>query len=140
MTAPRFISPPEPHEAFFWSSGADGRLRLHRCEPCGRFHHPPLPFCPYCLSRAVTPAPVAGTGTVATFTVNHQPFVPGFDVPYVIAFVEIDEDPSIRLTTNIVGIEPAGVSIGMRVRVVFERSGDHWVPLFEPCSSTATDD
>src|SRR5665811_1473184 len=98
----------------FWQSGADGRLRLQHCHDCDRFHHPPQPVCPYCHSTALDPAAVAGRGTVATYTVNHQPFMPGFDPPYVIALVEVDEDPTIRLCTNLVDIEPADVEIGLR--------------------------
>ena len=56
--------------------------------------------------------------------------MPGPELPYVVAIVEIDEDPSIRLTTNIVGCEPEDVEIGMPVRVVFEHhaadDGDVW--------------
>lgn len=122
----------EPHEEFFWSSGADGTLRLLGCQSCERLHHPPLPRCPFCQHTDVAPRPVSGRGTVATFTVNHQPFMPGFALPYVIAFVELDEDPTIRLTTNIVGCDPTDVYIGMPVRVVFEEYDGHYVPLFTP--------
>ena len=128
----RYIGTPEPYEAFFWQSGEDGRLRLQHCDGCGRFHHPPQPVCPYCHSTELDPRPVAGTGTVATHTVNHQAFMPGFDPPYSIAFVEIDEDPTIRLCTNLVDIEPGDVRIGQRVEVTFEQTDDAWVPLFRP--------
>jgi uncharacterized OB-fold protein len=73
---------------------------------------------------------------VATFTVNHQPWMPGPELPYVVAIVEIDEDPTVRLTTNIVGCAPEEVQIGMPVRVAFEHhpdpDGDVWLPLFTP--------
>ena len=35
---------------FFWTSGADGRLRFLRCQACGYYLHPPLPRCPTCGS------------------------------------------------------------------------------------------
>ncbi|MEL7210278.1 MAG: Zn-ribbon domain-containing OB-fold protein, partial [Actinomycetota bacterium] len=110
----RYIGTPEPYEAFFWASGEDGRLRLQHCDDCDRFHHPPQPLCPYCHSTALEPKPVAGTGVVASFTINHQPFMPGFDPPYPIAFVEIDEDPTIRLCTNLVDVDLDQIEIGMR--------------------------
>lgn len=131
----RYVGRPEPYEAFFWQSGEDGVLRLMHCDACGRFHHPPQPVCPYCRSTGVEPAPVAGTGTVASWTVNHQPFMPGFEPPYVIAFVEVDEDPTIRLCTNIVGCEADEMAIGMRVKVTFEESDGNWIPLFAPVGS-----
>lgn len=128
---PRFISS-TPEAEFYWTSGADGRLRIQHCGDCDRWIHPPGPVCPSCHSRNVAPEPVSGRGTVATFTINHKEWIPGFAPPYVFAFVEIDEDPTIRLGTNIVGCEPDEVSIGMRVEVEFEANGEYHVPLFHP--------
>jgi uncharacterized OB-fold protein len=128
---PRFIDADENDE-WFWTSGADGRLRFRGCAACGRIHHPPVPRCPYCGGRDLAPQAVSGRATVAAYTVNHQPFMPGFEPPYVIAFVEIEEDPTIRLTTNIVGCPIDAVRIGMPVQVTFEANGRWFVPLFEP--------
>jgi uncharacterized OB-fold protein len=52
----------------------------------------------------------------------------------VIAIVEIDEQPSLRLMTNIVNCPPESVHIGMPVQVVFEAHEDVHIPLFEPSS------
>jgi uncharacterized protein len=116
---------------FFWTGGADGRLRFLQCQDCGAFVHPPRPLCRYCLSERVEPAEVAGTGVVDTFTVNHQKFHPAIEVPYVIARVAIDGAPGVILTTNIVGCPVDSVDIGDRVRVKFEQHDDVWLPLFE---------
>ena len=128
---PRFISPHAEGE-FYWTSGADGVLRLQRCGDCRRYIHPPGPVCPYCHSRSLSPEPVAGTGTIATFTINRKEWIPGFEPPYVFALVEIDEDPTIRLGTNIVGCGVDEVEVGMRVEVEFEENGEWHVPLFHP--------
>lgn len=128
---PRFISPHAEGE-FYWTSGADGVLRLQRCGGCRRYIHPPGPVCPYCHSRDLAPEPIAGTGTIATFTINRKEWIPGFEPPYVFALVEIDEDPTIRLGTNIVGCGVDEVEIGMRVAVEFEANGEWHVPLFHP--------
>lgn len=117
---------------FFWTSGADGKLRFLRCTTCGYYVHPPAPICPRCLTKSVAPETVSGRATVATFTVNHQPWMPTYDPPYVIALVEIDEQPSVRLMTNIVECDPDDVHIGMAVEVVFEHNDDVWIPLFRP--------
>ena len=77
---------------------------------------------------------MSGLGTVATYTVNHQAWRPGLSVPYSVAIVELDEQPGLRLTTNIVGCEPADVFIGQAVGVEFEPNGDWYVPLFRPAS------
>jgi uncharacterized OB-fold protein len=120
---------------FFWTSGEDGRLRFLRCDECGFLVHPPSPICPECLCKRLVPTEVSGRATVATFTVNHQPWIPGYDPPYVVALVEIDEQPSVRLMTNIVGCAPDDVRIGMPVQVTFEHNGDVWLPLFEPAAT-----
>jgi uncharacterized OB-fold protein len=117
---------------FFWTSGADGRLRFLRCQTDGYYVHPPAPICPRCLTKTLAPEPVSGRASIATYTVNVQPWIPGFDPPYVIAMVEIEEQPSVRLTTNIVGCPPEDVHIGMPVEVVFEQYDDVWLPLFQP--------
>jgi uncharacterized OB-fold protein len=117
---------------FFWTSGADGRLRFLRCDACGEYVHPPSPICPECLSKQLTPTAVSGRATVATFTVNHQAWIPDYDPPYVIALIEIEEQPSVRLMTNIVNCEPDAVRIGMPVRVTFDECDDVWMPYFEP--------
>jgi acetyl-CoA acetyltransferase/uncharacterized OB-fold protein len=116
----------------FWTSGADGRLRIAQCRTCRRYHHPPQPICPTCRSTDVVMTAVSGRAVVAGFTVNHQQWLPRFPPPYVVAVVAIEEDPMTRLTTNIIGCEPDDVAIGMRVRVVFEQQGELWIPLFEP--------
>lgn len=116
---------------FFWTSGADGQLRFLQCEECGTFVHPPRPVCPNCHSEAVTPAAVAGTGMVDTYTINRQKWQPVLDVPYVIARVAIDGAPGVYLTTNIVGCPVEAVDIGDPVKVVFEQHDDVWLPLFE---------
>ena len=72
-------------------------------------------MCPRCHSRDVAPAVVSGRGTVHSFTVNHQPW-DGVGDTYVIALVALAEQEDVRLTTNLVDIEPETVRIGMPVR------------------------
>jgi uncharacterized OB-fold protein len=116
----------------FWKGGADGRLHLLRCGDCQQWVHPPQPVCPQCLGRSLSPDTVSGRATVATFTLNHQQWVPAPDHPYCIAIVELEEDPTIRLTTNIVNCPPEQVEVGMPVQVTFEQHEDVCIPLFEP--------
>jgi uncharacterized OB-fold protein len=131
--APRRIPPLiTPHTEFFWTGGASGELRFRRCRDCGHYLHPPSAHCPQCLGKNLAVAVVSGRGRVAACTVNHQPWLPGFPPPYVIAIVEIEEAPYVRLTTNIVGCAPEAVYIGMPVRVRFEPVEDAHLPLFEP--------
>jgi uncharacterized OB-fold protein len=124
---------------FFWASGADGRLRIQRCSGCGRYTHPPAPICSSCECRQLAPAIVSGRGQIYTFTTVRHAFHPGFagDLPYVVAIVELVEQPGLHLITRIVDIAPQAVMIGMEVAVTFERNGAFWLPLFRPASGEA---
>ncbi|MGH7899765.1 MAG: OB-fold domain-containing protein [Candidatus Binatia bacterium] len=124
-----------PESSWFWTAGATGRLVILRCRGCRRWIHPPSPLCPACRSTDVSPEPVAGRGTLFTFTVNHQPFLDAIPPPYVVAIVELDEQPGLQLTTRIVGCAPTDVRIGMRVALRFEGHGDVYLPLFAPESA-----
>ena len=128
----RLLPDVTPETEHFWHGGASGELRILRCASCLTFIHPPAPVCPGCLGRDLAPETVSGRGSVASFTVNHQQWNPTVAVPYVIALVEIDEDPRVRVMTNIVGCEPDDVRIGMRVKVRFAQYDDVYLPFFEP--------
>jgi uncharacterized OB-fold protein len=138
VTTPfRILPRVTPDTEFFWTAGAAGRLRFLRCADCGYYNHPPTPVCPRCLSRRLAPAEVSGRATVATYTINHQPWIPGYDPPYVIAIVEIDEQPDVRLMTNVVDCPVDEVYVGMPVEVRFEQHDDVWLPLFAPTAGVA---
>ncbi len=119
---------------FFWTSGADGKLRFLRCNECGYYLHPPQPQCPHCSSRDLAPSEVSGRGTVHSFTINHQPW-DGSTEPWAIVLVEFPEQEALRLTSNMVNCANGDVQIGMAVQVWFEQRGDVYFPLFEPADS-----
>ncbi len=121
-----------PFNEWFWTSGADGRLRIQQCDDCRQLVHPPTPICPACRSSSWTPAEVSGRATVVAATVNQHPWHPAFPPPYAIANVALADDPTVHLTTNVVGCEPDEVRIGQEVQVRFEQHEDVWLPLFEP--------
>lgn len=128
---PRKLPSLEPETAFFWTAGADGILRVQRCEDCGHYQHPPLALCPRCHSDAVAPVEVSGYGRVLTFTVNHQAWLPGVDPRFVFAVIELDEQPELYLFSNVLAA-PEAVHKGLRVEVCFEQQEDVWIPLFRP--------
>ena len=140
--APPFRILPRVNDAneHFWRGGRDGELRILRCQDCGWWIHPPSPVCPQCLSKRLRPEATSGDAVVHTFTVNHQLWIPTFDPPYVVAIVELVEQPGLRLTTNIVGVDPAEVAIGQAVHVTFEHHDDRgyevWLPLFAPVAAS----
>jgi acetyl-CoA acetyltransferase/uncharacterized OB-fold protein len=129
-----------PASEWFWTSGADGRLRIQSCLACAALVHPPVPICPVCRSLEWEAKVVSGRGTIVGFTVNHHQWHPEFTPPYVIAVVALAEDSGVRLTSNIVGGDPADVAVGQEVVVRFEQHEDVWLPLFERTGETAVDD
>jgi uncharacterized OB-fold protein len=131
MTVPRPVPRLDPDNRAFWTGGAEGELRIQQCRDCGAFIHPPRAACRRCLSENVAPTAVAGTGKIETFTVNYQTWIPGLDVPYIVARVSLDGAPEVVLTTNIVGCPVDDVDIDDKVKVTFERHGEIFVPLFE---------
>ena len=115
--------------SFFWEGAQRGELLIQRCAACGTLRHPPGPGCAACGSLDWDTVRSAGRGTVFSYAVHHYPPIPGFDYPLVIGLVELDEGT--RLVSNLVGVEPDDVEIGMLVEVVFEEFGDELtLPVF----------
>jgi uncharacterized OB-fold protein len=129
--------PPRPapeitgHAAPFWGAARGGRLVVQRCPACGQYQHYPRPWCTNCLHEEPEFVDASGEGTIYTFTVIRRSPIPAFAarVPYVLAFVDLDE--GVRIVTNIVDCDPEAVRIGQRVRARFEAIDDeHTVVLF----------
>ncbi|MGW1029124.1 Zn-ribbon domain-containing OB-fold protein [Streptomyces sp. NPDC002577] len=118
--------------AGYWTSGADGVLRIARCSACGHYQHPPLPLCPRCHGSETRFEPVAGRGTVYSFTINRYQWNPDMTPPYVLAEVELPEQQNLRVMAAITGCEPEEVYVGQPVTVAFERAGETWIPVFRP--------
>lgn len=116
----------------FWTSGADGLLRILRCDGCGRYQHPPLPVCPACHASVMSWETVSGRGSLRSWTVNRYQWVPSMPPPYVVAEIELAEQPGLRLMTNLVDCDAVPLRIGMPVTVCFARAGDAFIPLFRP--------
>ena len=131
------MNPPRPRPKLdsdnraFWTGGADGNLNIMKCGDCGEYTHPPRQICRHCQSENMAPDAVAGTGEVDTYTINYQPWMPGLEVPFVIARVKLDGVPDVILTTNIVNCDVEDVDFGDKVKVTFEEQNGIWFPLFE---------
>jgi uncharacterized OB-fold protein len=141
----RLAPSPTAESHAFWTGGRRGQLLINGCHACGHFFHPPGPACWRCRSTDVAPEPVSGRATVAAYTINRQNWIPGFEPPYIVAIVELDDEPDVRLITNVVGLPIEDVGIGIAVEVFFEDwtalSGDEdsrvWIPLFRPVQSVS---
>jgi uncharacterized OB-fold protein len=128
--APVLTSDNEP----FWDAIDGGSLVAQQCASCGRLRHPPRPMCPECASLSFEMLPLSGRGTVYSYAVLHYPQHPAFEYPVLAALVDLDEGA--RLVTNLVGVGPEDIRIGMPVQVEFAATEDeHQVPVFRPVAS-----
>jgi uncharacterized OB-fold protein len=116
----------------FWLGGEHDQLLIPRCESCRQWFLAPTLVCPHCLSRDVRGMPASGRGTVAAFTIARHPWRPGALVPYVIAIIELAEQPGLRVISNVINCPVDAVRTGMPVSVRFAQLDDVWLPLFQP--------
>lgn len=126
---------PVPTEvsAPYWDGLKEHRVRLQRCDACGRLQFYPRSGCRHCGSSDLRWEEVTGEGHVYSYTIIHRAPFEAFadDVPYVYAIVELDAGP--RLVSNIVTADPQTVRIGDRVTARFDDVDDGMTLLrFEP--------
>lgn len=118
----------------FWDGCKRHDLLVQRCKACGKHQFYPRRHCAHCFSLdSMEWVKSSGKGTVYSFTVTYQNRAAGFkeDVPYVLAYVMLDE--GVRMMTNVVGCKPEDVRIDMPVTVVFEdATPDVSIPKFQP--------
>jgi uncharacterized protein len=113
----------------FWQGCRDGELRYQRCESCGESNFPPTEHCRQCLSAELRWTPSEGLGEIYSWTVVHRPVSPEFEPPYAPAIITMDE--GYQMLTNIVGVAPEDLAVGLRVRVQFHAVGpDLTLPYF----------
>ena len=110
----------DPLVAPFFAGAARGELTVTRCDSCGRYVWYPEPQCNAC-GGSLSWVPVSGRGTLFSWAVVRRPFLPAFAeaVPFVSALVALDEDPAVRIVTNIVDTDPDELRADMPVLVTF---------------------
>ncbi|MFD9071071.1 bifunctional MaoC family dehydratase N-terminal/OB-fold nucleic acid binding domain-containing protein [Streptomyces lasiicapitis] len=125
--------------AGFWDGVAGHQLLIQRCGDCARPRFPWLPGCNACGSPEWEAVEASGEGTVYSYVVMHHPPFPAFAVsdhadaagPYAVVLVELAE--GVRVISQVVGVPPGEVRIGMPVRLEFRRVDEELeLPLFRP--------
>jgi uncharacterized OB-fold protein len=120
----------------FWEAAAKEKLVMQRCGNCQSWVWCPRPACVECGSEKLQWTPLSGRGRLFAFTVIREVVgraLRGFskDIPYVAAWIDLDEGP--RICSNIVGCPIEKVTIGMPVEVIFEEAGSGiFLPKFKP--------
>ncbi len=145
MNATQVLPSTEDNDtAGFWAAARSHKLVIQKCEHCGTVRFPPHPYCFRCRTAAYVWLPVSGYGRIWTFAVVHKPTLAAFMpfVPFPIVYVELEDHLPIRVAGNLVALPgaainsvPSGsITIGQRVRVVFEKITDdvtlpRWMPV-----------
>jgi uncharacterized protein len=123
----------------FWDAVEQGRLLLERCASCQAVIWYPRGFCPRCGSTATDWIEASGQGTVYSYTVVRRSFGAFAPLtPYVVAYIELAEGP--RILSNVVGVRPDEVAIGMPVELAVEKPEDSpAVYRFRPAAGESPD-
>lgn len=120
---------------FFWSGLHEGELRIQRCIDCSTLSHPPKPICSACGSFELGHVVASGTGVVYSHVTFHRPLSPGFGEPYNVSVIELPE--GVRMVSQVVGVSPGDVVIGMPVSVEFNEVEPGLIlPQFHPISDS----
>jgi uncharacterized protein len=120
----------------FWEATKRKELVLQWCERCDKPVHRPRERCPRCMTSELTWRPASGAGELYAVSVSHRqwPTGPPGDGPYVVALVDLDEGA--RMMSNVIGMDPESVEVGMRVKVAWEPLEDgRNLPQFEVVST-----
>jgi uncharacterized OB-fold protein len=115
----------------YWDAARAGKLAFKTCLSCGHRQFPPRQLCPVCWSDRFEWREHRGRGRVYSFAIVHRAPLADFEVPYVLALVELEDGP--RMMTNIVGAGALEVGLGEAVEVTFEERGGAVLPMFRRC-------
>lgn len=122
----------------WWEAAAEHRLVVQRCTACEHTRLPPSPVCPQCRSAEADWREVPGRGEVYTYTTVHRPIAANQELPFVVAVISLEDSGGVRIISNLVGVEPEEIAIGMPVELVWEdMSADLAIPRFRPAGSSA---
>lgn len=80
-----------------------GKFLGLKCNKCGAYTVPPKKVCMECTSEDLDIAEINKKGEIKTFTVIKVP-PEGFDAPYIVAMVELDEGPWVM--GNVIDVDP----------------------------------
>jgi uncharacterized OB-fold protein len=84
--------------------------------------HPPIPAIWKDKSEQTDYKVASGRGQVFSYVVHHAPKVPGRQLPFVVALIELEE--GVRMLGELRGIEPSEVEVGLPVEVEFDKLDD----------------
>ncbi|WP_116365873.1 Zn-ribbon domain-containing OB-fold protein [Parahaliea mediterranea] len=118
----------------FWRAAARGELALPACQRCQCLVWYPRALCPHCGGELHW-RPLSGRGHLAAYTVVQRPLLAAFAPfsPYVCALVALEEEPRVRLVSQVVDVDPGQLACDMPLAVTFrELAPDGGAPYLAP--------
>lgn len=122
----------------YWDGADRHELILQKCNSCQEYSHPPGPSCAKCGGTELSWESQGSeiSGKVYSYIISYRPFLPGFqdDLPLIIAIVEIDKLPNVRLIGNVLQCSTDDIQIGLPVKMIWkelteERSLPQWIQV-----------
>jgi len=127
MTEPSDLTAP------FWTAAAEHRLVIPRCNRTGVYFFPPERCVPGSDNTDWEYVECSGRATVYTYSVVHRPVSADFEVPYILAVVDLEE--GVAMMTNVVSCRSDEIGVGLPVEVKFTEVVGGCLPVFAPARS-----
>ena len=121
------LNPPGPEQTYK-DKLAQGVFEIQKCGGCGEHVFYPRVVCPHCGADKLDWVAASGSGTVYSTTVVRRKPEAGGD--YNVALVDLAEGP--RMMSRVVGVEPGGVKIGMKIKARIASEGEARLVEFTP--------
>ena len=134
MSDPRpWLPEPDASNLQYFEGARHGKLRLQRCSACNSWMFPVRKRCQACGSTDLQWADASGRGTVYSHAQLRREYHPRHNGRLPLVMAQVDLDEGVRVNSNLVGIEPDLVKVGMKVAVTFEHSPTgEAIAVFEP--------
>ncbi len=115
----------------YWDGTARGELWIQRSKNTGNYVFYPRSQSPYGIDDELEWVQSSGKATLDSYVISERP-APGFEPPYAIAIVKLEE--GVRMLSSIVGVEPTpeNLVLDMPLQVEFEQRGEMSIPVFRP--------
>jgi uncharacterized OB-fold protein len=96
----------------FYAFAREGKLCIQKCSGCDALHHIPRERCAHCGSFDLNWSECSGRGTLFSWTETSTPPLPSlqYDVPFIVALVELEEGP--RVICRLVDVANEDLAVG----------------------------
>jgi uncharacterized OB-fold protein len=127
----QFFPIPNFDTEIFYNGCKHKKLIFQKCTNCGHIRWPYSFACPVCFEIDTELIEAKGTGKIYTFTIYNVAFHKSFKdkTPYVVAVIKLDEGP--KIVGNIIYTPFERIKCDKKVKVVWKKSGDYFLPKFK---------